>query len=202
MLFVLGSIHLFLNSRAPAKKAMLAKQLSNAWVWMAYLIGSHNNLDFDACSNVTCGINARCVDQPAPMLSFNCSCNAGYEGDRPDVECEGFELSSLEPLPWSEIDSCLTEPCGQNAFCSDLPPPSATRNCTCNIGFSGNPFQGCSGMYDSDHSADNVSDMNACLTQPCGGNATCFDLPAPSLSRSCSCNTGYVGNASIRCTGL
>jgi hypothetical protein len=64
---------------------------------MMETIGSDDDSDFDACINATCGINSRCVDQPAPMLSFNCTCNAGYEGDQPDVECKGFDLSSLKP---------------------------------------------------------------------------------------------------------
>ena len=45
-------------------------------------------------------------------------------------------------------------------------------------------------------------DFNACPSQPCGGNATCTDLPAPSLTRNCTCNTGFTGNATTGCTGL
>ena len=43
-------------------------------------------------------------------------------------------------------------------------------------------------------------DTNACLSQPCGVNATCQDLAAPSLLRLCPCDVGFEGDGTIGCT--
>jgi hypothetical protein len=45
-------------------------------------------------------------------------------------------------------------------------------------------------------------DINDCLTSPCGSNALCADIPAPNRGRTCTCNTGYTGNAETGCTGM
>jgi len=50
------------------------------------------------------------------------------------------------------------------------------------------------------------TDINACLTNACGANATCSDLPAPALGdaagRTCACDLGYEGNAALGCTDI
>jgi hypothetical protein len=60
---------------------------------------------------------------------------------------------------------------------------------------------GCQGSCSSVCVTSHFPDINACLSSPCGGNATCTDLPAPSLARVCSCNAGYSGDASVGCIG-
>ena len=64
------------------------------------------------------------------------------------------------------------------------------------------------------------SDLDACVSSPCGGlflvlslcvaskcmmftaNAICTDEAAPSIIRQCACKLGYTGNAVIGCTGM
>ena len=173
-----------------------------------------------------CNTNAACADQAAPSLNRTCSCNAGYIGDGYNT-CTGLSCNRLFPycrLTPSDLNACLDQPCAVNASCIDLAPPSLTRNCSCNTGYSGDAINTCSDTnYCSitpcvstatcvdlpapsttrnctcntgyvGDGASACSDWNACPSQPCGGNATCSDLPPPSLTRSCACNTGYSGN--------
>ncbi len=77
--------------------------------------------------------------------------------------------------------------CPLGSRCVDLPPPSLTRVCECDTGFEADG-EGC-------------RDIDACATQPCGGNAACTDQSAPSLSRTCTCNDGYTGDPVLGCTG-
>ena len=56
-------------------------------------------------------------------------------------------------------------------------------------------------LYD-EHGRADFSDINACLTQPCGANSICSDLPPPSTSRTCNCKQGFIGDAEIGCSGL
>ncbi len=64
------------------------------------------------------------------------------------------------------------------------------------------------------------SDLDACVSSPCGGlflvlslcvaskclmfkaNTICTDEAAPSLTRQCACKLGYNGNAVTGCTGM
>jgi hypothetical protein len=43
-------------------------------------------------------------------------------------------------------------------------------------------------------------DVDACVANECDANASCVDVPAPSLANICICNLGYVGNGTA-CTG-
>lgn len=45
-------------------------------------------------------------------------------------------------------------------------------------------------------------EINACAVSNglCHANATCTDLAPPSVTRNCTCNTGYVGDG-LNCTG-
>lgn len=45
-------------------------------------------------------------------------------------------------------------------------------------------------------------DINACLLYSCASHATCTDEAAPSLNRSCACDTGYAGDGELHCAGL
>ena len=47
-----------------------------------------------------------------------------------------------------------------------------------------------------------LTDFDACVSQPCHAQATCTDLAAPSLDRSCACNTGYQGDGAAVCSGM
>jgi hypothetical protein len=97
----------------------------------------------------------------------------------------------------------MTHLCDANASCADQPPPLLSRTCTCNEGHSGDGLN-CTGRWLSSLSlgAHSPPDIDACLTQPCGTNATCLDEPAPSLTRTCVCNSGYAGDAYSTCTGI
>jgi hypothetical protein len=106
-----------------------------------------------ACGN-TCSANGAC--DAGAGGSFACRCNAGYAGN--GNTC-------------SDIDECVSFPCGANATCTNLPGSYA---CTCNAGYAGNGFV--------------CTDINECAGSPCGANSTCTNTPG---SFSCGCNAGF-----------
>ena len=104
----------------------------------------------------------------------------------------------------AEVDGCQVLRCGANAVCTDLAPPSVDAECGCLSGFTGDPLLGCTGSLSEviGHSCVILTDIDACVSQPCHAQATCTDLAAPSLDRSCACNTGYQGDGAAVCFGM
>ena len=45
----------------------------------------------------------------------------------------------------ADFNACMTLPCGNNSVCTDLPPPSVSRACTCNEGYAMDTNQECLG---------------------------------------------------------
>jgi len=142
--------------------------------------------EIDACSDDLCS-NGNCIDLPPPASGFNCSCHAGFQLTA-DNRCE-------------EIDACADGGgCSPNALCTDLPPPSSSRECLCYEGFDGDGIT-CTGLnpliprilisfvYSLDY-VDADHDACALLGTSCT-NAVCVDLPPPSTTYYCQCNTGY-----------
>ncbi|XP_076095381.1 uncharacterized protein LOC143066273 [Mytilus galloprovincialis] len=77
-------------------------------------------------------------------------------------------------MPESEnIDECQSNPCYNNATCTDRTPG---WNCTCLPGFTGNQCQ---------------TDIDECQSDPCSNNATCI-YRTPGWD--CACVPGYTGN--------
>jgi hypothetical protein len=134
-------------------------------------------------------------------------------------------------LIFLDINMCLVTPCGGNATCTDLAAPSLSRNCTCNTGYDGNATAGCTSTSDFSRIigsspfvlsilsslylftlslefqaqapwSTRFTDLNACLTQPCARNATCYDDSPPLLTRICLCDTGFEGDGVNSCTGM
>ncbi|XP_072048339.1 lactadherin-like [Amphiura filiformis] len=130
--------------------------------------------------------------------SFDCTCNAGFNGDglscTDDDECLAIPcdlnaLCSNNPGSFScacnagfsgdgfnciDNDECLTIPCDPNAICSNNP---GSFDCSCNAGFSGDGLS--------------CADVDECLTIGCDLNATCSNIPG---SFNCTCNTGFSGD--------
>ena len=133
------------------------------------------------------------------MLSFNCSCLEGYEGE----------------ICGEDIDECASSPCQNGASCHDH---IAYFSCTCVDGYSGytcseviNPCDDseddCSDDADCSHSGPGVhnctchngfegdgivcDDIDDCADSPCGVVANCTDLGT--FTYECVCGSGYTG---------
>jgi hypothetical protein len=104
--------------------------------------------DINACVAQPCGLNTVCTDLPAPSFSRTCACAAGFEGN-PETSCTGLWIRSPCSLRRKEIDGCQSLVCGSNAYCRDLPPPSASAECLCSLGLSGDPYEACQGWFEA-----------------------------------------------------
>jgi hypothetical protein len=101
-------------------------------------------LEINQCATKGCGANAKCFDFRPPSSAYSCTCNAGFVGTDPNCLRRYTPSSYYDAL---ELDACLTLPCGANARCTDHYPPSVNRTCTCNSGFEGDPYNGCTGVF-------------------------------------------------------
>ena len=187
-------------------------------------------VDLNACnaaattSCVTSAAGNACVDDPAPALTYHCSCgNAAYAPG----------TVSGQPA-CVDKDECTPNHCrdqgDSTATCTDHVAPASGYTCTCGAGFgfaSGSCVNLCgagadpcgnggtctvagtgtwtcacpAGYASSGTTQPGCVDVNACdaaARAACGtapGN-TCVDDPAPSLSYHCACNApGYLAGA-------
>ncbi len=103
------------------------------------LLGLHHFAhftDINACLTEACHANATCTDQAPPLTTRTCACNAGFEGNG-ITACSSQFLGDSFPADSADINACLTQACHANATCTDQAPPSTTRTCACNAGYSG-----------------------------------------------------------------
>lgn len=130
-----------------------------------------NCTDINECITATCQNNSYCVDLRAPSLSYSCICDAGYIQDM---------LGNCIDEPGCSADYC------NNAWnqCIDAAPPQLGHTCNCSAQ---NGF-----VVATDLST--CLDADYCIITPCDPNAFCVDNPAPSLTRSCTCRSGYSMN--------
>jgi hypothetical protein len=57
--------------------------------------------------------------------------------------CMYLFLDTIAHHSPEDLDACLNNPCGINAQCTDLAPPSNEYTCQCKSGFEGNAYFGC-----------------------------------------------------------
>ena len=93
-----------------------------------------------SCYGNPCGPNSKCDDSGARVV---CTCLAGYFGQPPNCRPECL-ISTDCPLDKACIREKCEDPCrnicGKNAHCRMQ---SHKPICTCNPGYTGNPFRGC-----------------------------------------------------------
>jgi hypothetical protein len=136
----------------------------------------------------------------------------GFVGD-PEVLCASMVVFGGSHSCFSGAGSCLALPCGANANCTEPVGSGAQRTCQCNTGYAGDPLVSCSGLEILLSFLSELPDIDTCQVMPCGGliltwffydrsgNTTCFDFPAPSIGRECTCAQGYAGDPLVQCTG-
>lgn len=78
---------------------------------------------------------------------------------------------------FSDINECSTNPCGENAECTDI---VGSFTCSCKEGFTGDPSKKC-------HDVDEC----VALEKPCGNHAICENA-VPGYN--CICPQGYQAN--------
>lgn len=153
----------------------------------------HNKKCVNPCQENTCGVDAKCeVINHSPI----CACTAGKTGD-PFRGC--YDI--IEPPPPKNIqtDPCYPSPCGPNSQCK------ATGEhyvCQCLQDFIGTP-PNCRPecIVNSDCVSNNACINSKCqdpckMSGVCGLNSECRVL---NHILSCSCPSGYVGNAFVQC---
>ncbi|XP_062494968.1 delta and Notch-like epidermal growth factor-related receptor [Pezoporus occidentalis] len=153
-------------------------------------VGSHS--DYFQCSG-----KGKCITKP-DEATFYCECEDEYRGSL----CE-------------EFDACHSQPCQNNATCTDVAQKHDRNNftCTCLAGYTGKLCQS-----EIDHCvqepcqnggtcSSNINGFSCqcpegflgtlceekvdpCASSPCQNNGTCY---ADRLTFSCSCSPGFTG---------
>lgn len=139
-----------------------------------------------SCEPSPCGPNSKCqLVSGSPA----CSCLPDYIGSPPDCRPECFTssecASQLACINQRCQDPCPGS-CGVDANCHVLNHVSV---CTCNEGFTGNPFVQCSRIPAT---TPTPVKSDPCNPSPCGPNAECFN-------GECSCLLEYIGNPYESC---
>ena len=123
--------------------------------------------DLDECSSNIHGCNEyeTCVNIGVTSENYK-TATAGYT-------CECKQGFYYEPTLQKcvDIDECRTE-CLWGAHCTNYP---GGYNCSCKNGYVGD--------------RNTCTDVNECLTEPCGGLGNCTNLPG---SYRCRCKAGYT----------
>lgn len=148
----------------------------------------------DPCAG-SCGIDARCeVINHSPI----CGCPPGKTGD-PFKRC--LDLPPPEPPrerdPGTPRDPCVPSPCGPNSICKAS---ASGPSCQCLPEFFGSP-PNCRPecIINPDCPSSQACINNKCRDPcpgSCGTNAECRVI---SHTVSCSCPTGFAGNAFVQC---
>ncbi|XP_028157244.1 uncharacterized protein LOC114350564 isoform X7 [Ostrinia furnacalis] len=145
-------------------------------------------IPINSCIPSPCGPNSQCNEVNGVPV---CSCLRNYVGRPPncrpecviDVECPGnlaciSEICS-DPCPGS---------CGFHATCTVV---KHVPICTCDHGYTGDPFSGCSVVPPIEPQV-----VSPCSLSPCGANAVCKERHGIG---SCSCLPDYYGDPYIEC---
>ena len=140
----------------------------------------------DPCYQSPCGENAKCS---VHNKAAKCSCIPPYRGDPYTTGCRPECINNGDcPAQLACINQYCRDPCpgvcGTNADCAVA---NHIPNCSCNRGFSGDPFNGCR----KDQPIYIPPDIsNPCQPSPCGPNSLCRIVDA---RPACSCIANYIG---------
>lgn len=146
----------------------------------------------DPCA-AACGLEARCeVINHSPI----CGCPPGRTGD-PFKQCVVLPPIAVPDVKSPPQDPCVPSPCGPNSICKN------DRNgpvCQCQPEFFGSP-PNCRPecIINPDCQSTQACINNKCSNpcpESCGTNAECRVI---GHAVSCSCPTGYAGNAFVQC---
>lgn len=138
----------------------------------------------DPCRPSPCGPNSECR---AVGETPSCSCLEGFVGSAPYCRPECVSNSEC-PSNFACINQKCKDPCiglcGSAALCRVV---SHTPMCTCESGFTGDPFTMCSPI------PVRVKDepSRPCDPSPCGANAECMERNG---AGACQCLPNYFGN--------
>ena len=102
-------------------------------------------VDSDAFVNLTLSlVHCDLGDTLCTSCTAECGAHSTCTWDGA-VEC-GCQLGYSNPTACTDTDYCIVDGCGAHAACVDQLAPSLNRTCTCNTGYSGNPYFHCFGM--------------------------------------------------------
>ena len=173
-----------------------------------------------------------CVHSEVPADAYKCSCQPGYAGGL----CGDENLVNPNPNPnppdnsvkytascqiahdsrcHIDMDECVSNPCENNARCSDSTTPSSgvsidQYKCTCQPGFADgyceySNIAEVSDLCSNTNGGNCGQDVNECLSNPCQNGALCSDstslmederlqmiIPIPYDTYGCACLPGYA----------
>lgn len=137
------------------------------------------------CVPSPCGSNAVCREQNGAGA---CSCiqdyiGNPYQGCRPECTINTDCPANLACIRSKCQDPCPGT-CGQNANCQVV---SHLPSCTCNPGFTGNPFSYCNQLPPE----IGPSNDDPCSPSPCGPNSRCQTNNGQAM---CSCEAQFIGS--------
>lgn len=141
----------------------------------------------DACLPSPCGPNSQCRNINGRAV---CSCLPEFIGRAPNcrpectinTECPG----NLACIREKCRDPCQGS-CGSNSNCRVV---QHSPVCQCNIGFTGDPFVGCTQQPVIEE------EPHPCNPSPCGSNAVCTERNGVG---SCTCLPEYFGDPYTSC---
>uniref|UniRef100_A0A1A9ZCQ5 EGF-like domain-containing protein n=1 Tax=Glossina pallidipes TaxID=7398 RepID=A0A1A9ZCQ5_GLOPL len=139
------------------------------------------------CIPSPCGPNSLCrVVGETPV----CSCLPNFVGRAPNCRPE-CSINSECPANLACINEICKDPCpgscGFNALCNVV---NHSPLCTCDAGYSGDPFAGCAPAIPPEEH------LTPCNPSPCGANAECRERNS---AGSCTCIEGYFGDSYSGC---
>lgn len=180
---------------------------------LATFIGSPPNCRPECASNAECAnhlacIRNKCVDPCPGVCGANaecrvvshtamCVCISGHVGD-PFSHCSVQQTPVVHDTP---LTPCVPSPCGSNALCREQ---NGAGACVCLPEYVGNPYEGCRPecVLNSDCAANRACVQAKCQ-DPCPG--ACAQLASCQVVNhlpSCTCPTGFTGDASRYCSRI
>lgn len=147
------------------------------------------------CNPSPCGPNSQCRESNGQAV---CTCSPTFVGLPPFCRPE-CTVSSECPTNMACINNKCADPCpnscGIGAKCNVI---NHSPICSCNIGFTGNPFTRC---YESPQTpVSPPGPVDPCVPSPCGPFAVCRNVAGVP---ACSCSNDYIGlppNCRPECT--
>lgn len=140
------------------------------------------------CEPSPCGPNSRCLISNEGYAA--CSCLPAFRGSPPVCQPECI-VNSECALHEACINQNCVDPCpgtcGVGAHCKVL---SHNPICSCDVGFEGDPFIGCSPITEKPKKVDRRPE-NPCIPSPCGPNSLCQVKQGRPV---CSCVANYIGS--------
>lgn len=142
----------------------------------------------DPCNPSPCGPNSQCRVINGQSV---CSCQPEYIGSPPSCRPECTSSSEC-PSNRACVNRKCADPCpgtcGFNTRCEII---NHSPICSCQAGFTGDPFVNCFKMADPVPPINPPSYMSPCVPSPCGPNAECRDVNGQA---SCACQLNFSGS--------